>query len=165
MKKLLIVLCVLALTGCGSATKHYLMNDPDAIPVNFTVHLDKDFVKNMSTLGGGQAAMLILVGPFTNNAILMEAKELIETVANFYGIHVSEMIGLSRKRELVVPRQVAMYLMREEVGASFPLIGKELGNRDHTTAMHAYEKIKDGIEQNSRTKQEIDLIKQRLYNQ
>jgi len=78
MKKLLIVLCVLALTGCGSATKHYLMNDPDAIPVNFTVHLDKDFVKNMSTLGGGQAAMLILVGPFTNNAILMEAKELIE---------------------------------------------------------------------------------------
>ncbi len=96
---------------------------------------------------------------------LIQAKELIETVANFYGIHVSEMIGLSRKRELVVPRQVAMYLMREEVGASFPLIGKELGNRDHTTAMHAYEKIKDGIEQNSRTKQEIDLIKQRLYNQ
>jgi len=96
---------------------------------------------------------------------LIQAKELIETVANFYGIHVSEMIGISRKRELVVPRQVAMYLMREEVGASFPLIGKELGNRDHTTAMHAYEKIKTGIEQNSRTKQEIDLIKQRLYNQ
>ncbi len=96
---------------------------------------------------------------------LIQAKELIETVANFYGIHVSDMIGLSRKRELVVPRQVAMYLMREEVGASFPLIGKELGNRDHTTAMHAYEKIKVGIEQNSRTKQEIDLIKQRLYNQ
>lgn len=96
---------------------------------------------------------------------LIQAKELIETVANFYGIHVSEMIGLSRKRELVVPRQVAMYLMREEVGASFPLIGKELGNRDHTTAMHAYEKIKEEIEQNSRTKQEIDLIKQRLYNQ
>ncbi|MBU4369654.1 chromosomal replication initiator protein DnaA [Patescibacteria group bacterium] len=95
---------------------------------------------------------------------LIQVKELIETVANFYGIHVSEMAGISRKRELVVPRQVAMYLMREEIGASFPLIGKELGNRDHTTAMHAYEKIKEGIQQNSRTKQEIDLIKQRLYN-
>ena len=95
---------------------------------------------------------------------LIQSKELIETVANFYGLHVNEMIGISRKRELVVPRQVAMYLMREEIGASFPLIGKELGKRDHTTAMHAYEKIKEEIEQNSRIKQEIDLIKQRLYN-
>ena len=95
---------------------------------------------------------------------LVQAKELIETVANFYGIQVSEMISASRKRELVIPRQVAMYLMREEIGASFPLIGSELGNRDHTTAMHAYDKIKVGIEQNSRIKQEIDLIRQRLYN-
>lgn len=96
---------------------------------------------------------------------LVQNKELIETVANFYGIQLSEMIGPSRKRELVTPRQVAMYLMREEIGASFPLIGKELGNRDHTTAMHAHEKIKQEIETNSRIKQEIDLIKQRLYNQ
>jgi uncharacterized protein YceK len=79
MKKLLIILCVLVLTGCGSATKHYLRNNPDAIPVDFTVHLDRDFVKNISTLGGGQAAMLILVGPFTNNAVLMEAKELMDS--------------------------------------------------------------------------------------
>jgi len=96
---------------------------------------------------------------------IVQTKELIETVANFYGIQVNEMIGPSRKRELVTPRQVAMYLMREEVGASFPLIGKELGNRDHTTAMHAYDKIRQGVEVNSRTKQEVDLIKQRLYNQ
>ena len=78
MKKLLIVLCVVVLAGCGSATKHYLRNNPDAIPVSFTVNLDKEFVKNISTLGGGQAAMLILVGPFTNNAVLLEAKEMID---------------------------------------------------------------------------------------
>jgi chromosomal replication initiator protein len=95
----------------------------------------------------------------------IQNKELIETVANFYGIQLNEMISSSRKRELVAPRQVAMYLMREETRASFPLIGKELGNRDHTTAMHAYEKIKREIEINSRIKQEVDLIKQRLYNQ
>ncbi len=96
---------------------------------------------------------------------LVQVKELVEIVANFYGIQVSEMIGASRKRELVTPRQVAMYLMREEIGASFPLIGKELGKRDHTTAMHAYDKIKTEVEQGGRIKQEVDLIKQRIYNQ
>lgn len=96
---------------------------------------------------------------------LVQPRELIAAVANFYGLQISEMTGVSRKRELVNPRQVAMFLLREEVGASFPLIGKELGNRDHTTAMHAYEKIKREVEQNSRIKQEIDLIRQRLYNQ
>ncbi len=94
----------------------------------------------------------------------IQPKQVIETVADFYGIRVNEMVSISRKRELVTPRQMAMYLMREEVGASFPMIGKELGDRDHTTAMHAYEKIKKEIEKGGRVKQEIDLIKQRFYN-
>ena len=94
----------------------------------------------------------------------IQPKQLTETVANFYGIRINDMISPSRKRELVAPRQIAMYLMREDLGASFPMIGKELGNRDHTTAMHAYDKIKKEIEKGGRVKQEIDLIKQRLYN-
>ena len=94
----------------------------------------------------------------------IQPKQLTETVANFYGIRIIDMISPSRKRELVAPRQIAMYLMREDLGASFPMIGKELGNRDHTTAMHAYDKIKKEIEKGGRVKQEIDLIKQRLYN-
>jgi chromosomal replication initiator protein len=98
------------------------------------------------------------------NKTLVQPRELISTVANFYGISVKGMTSPSRKRELVVPRQVAMYLLREEIDVSFPLIGRELGGRDHTTAMHAYEKIKEEIDKNSRIKQEIDLIKQRLYN-
>jgi len=64
---------------------------------------------------------------------------------------------------LVEPRQVAMYLLREELKASFPLIGKEFGNRDHTTVMHSYEKIKKEVEAEGRKKQEIDFIKQKLY--
>lgn len=95
----------------------------------------------------------------------VQPKQLIDTVANFYGISVNEMIGPSRKRELVAPRQIAMYLLRSELDASFPLIGKELGKRDHTTAMHAFDKIKKEIKKEGRIKQEIDLIKQRLYNQ
>ncbi len=95
----------------------------------------------------------------------IQSKQIIETVANFYGVKISEMTSVSRRRELVGPRQVAMYLLREEIDASFPLIGKELGNRDHTTAMHAYNKIKKEVEGGGRVRQEIDLIKQRLYNQ
>jgi chromosomal replication initiator protein len=87
-----------------------------------------------------------------------------EVVANFYGLELSDMISSSRKKEFVLPRQITMYLMREENKASFPFIGKELGKRDHTTAMHACEKIKKAIDKDPKLKKEIDLIKERLYN-
>ncbi len=96
---------------------------------------------------------------------LVRPKQLIKTVANFYGIPLDKMLGSSRKREIVVPRQVAMYLMREEIDSSFPTIGEKVGDRDHTTAMHAHKKIKKEIKKEGRIKQEVDLIKQRLYNQ
>jgi len=97
------------------------------------------------------------------NKKLIRLKEVLETVADFYNIKVSEMIGQSRKKELVEPRQVSMFLLREELKCSFPLIGKEFGNRDHTTVMHACEKIKREIGEDGRRKQEIDFIKQKLY--
>jgi len=97
------------------------------------------------------------------NKKFVRLKEVLEAVSDFYNIKVSEMIGPSRKKELVEPRQVAMYLLREELKTSFPLIGKEFGNRDHTTVMHSYEKIKKEVEAEGRKKQEIDFIKQKLY--
>ena len=66
------------LAGCGQSTKHYLPKTATSEKVYFSVDLNRAFVKSMSSLSGGQAAMLILVGPFTNNAILLEAKELIQ---------------------------------------------------------------------------------------
>ena len=56
-----------------------------------------------------------------------------------------------------------MYLLREELKMSYPAIGDELGGRDHTTAMHAHTKILNEIENDLKLKQEIELIKQRLY--
>jgi chromosomal replication initiator protein len=91
-------------------------------------------------------------------------RQLMEVVANFYGLELSDMISSSRKKEFVLPRQITMYLMREENKASFPFIGKEMGKRDHTTAMHACEKIKTAIDKDPKLKKEIDLIKERLYN-
>ena len=61
------------------------------------------------------------------------------------------------------PRQIAMYLLREETKSSFPEIGAKLGGRDHSTVIHAYEKIKKEEDGDETTKQEITLIKERLY--
>ena len=63
-----------------------------------------------------------------------------------------------------MPRQIAMYLMREEIKASYPNIGEEFGGRDHTTAMHAYDKIKKQVESDEKMQQDITLLKERLYN-
>jgi chromosomal replication initiator protein len=91
-------------------------------------------------------------------------RQITQTVADFFELRVADLFGASRKKELVVPRQIAMYLMREELQSSFPSIGIELGNRDHTTAMHACSKISAQLENDERLKQNIALILQRLYN-
>jgi len=91
-------------------------------------------------------------------------RQLINTVADFYEVKVDDLAGDSRKKSLVVPRQITMYLMRKELDCSYPSIGQELGGRDHTTAMHAYNKISEEVEGDGRIKQEIDMIKQKIYN-
>ncbi len=91
-------------------------------------------------------------------------KEIIKTVAEFYDLDLEELSAHSRKQNIVKPRQVAMYLMRSEIDASFSLIGEILGNRDHTTVMHAFNKIVQSISQDKNTEQEINLLKQQLYN-
>jgi len=91
-------------------------------------------------------------------------KQIIEAVADFYNINPQDLTNRSRRKDIVKPRQVAMYLMREEIKASFPGIGEHLGGRDHSTAMHAYEKIHKEIERDEVLEQEIQNIKGRLYN-
>ncbi len=91
-------------------------------------------------------------------------KQIISIVAEFYNIETVDVIGGCRKRELAVPRQIVMFLLREEIKCSFPTIGQELGGRDHTTAIHAYNKIKRNIEESQKIKEEVDLIRQRIYN-
>jgi len=94
----------------------------------------------------------------------LSPKEIIDAVAKFYEITSKELIGKSRKKELVWPRQIAIYLIREELQSSYPNIGEVMGGRDHTTAMHAYNKINREIKENNneRIKQEAESIKQLL---
>lgn len=90
-------------------------------------------------------------------------RQLIELVSDFYDLTIEEMLGKSREKRLAFPRQIIMYLLREELRCSYPTIGAELGGRDHTTAMHAYEKISGIIEEDEKTRQEINMIKQKVY--
>ncbi|HLD22260.1 MAG TPA: chromosomal replication initiator protein DnaA [Patescibacteria group bacterium] len=91
-------------------------------------------------------------------------KKILSTVASFYEVELKDLIGDSRKKELVVPRQISMYLMREEIHASYPNIGQDLGGRDHTTAMHACQKITKLVGDDEKIENDINMIKQRLYN-
>lgn len=91
-------------------------------------------------------------------------KNIIQAVAEFYDINSSDLINRCRKKEVVYPRQVAMFLIRGELKKSFPFIGEKIGGRDHTTIMYACEKLNKEIETNELLKQEINLIKERIYN-
>ena len=94
----------------------------------------------------------------------LTTKQVLLIVSEYFDIAIEELTGSSRKKELVNPRQIAMYLMREEVNSSYPAIGDELGGRDHTTAMHAYSKVQQELVNNEKLNQDIVLIKQKLYN-
>ena len=89
-------------------------------------------------------------------------KEIIEATARFYNLTYKDLVGGGRKKELVGPRQISIFLIREELGSSYPTIGAELGGRDHTTAMHSYNKVLHEINalENEKLKQEIASIRQ-----
>lgn len=93
----------------------------------------------------------------------LTTKKLLKTVIEFFDISMDELLGASRKKELVMPRQIAMYLMREQLKSSFPNIGHEIGSRDHTTAMHACVKISELVATDERVKNDIAVLKQKLY--
>ncbi len=89
--------------------------------------------------------------------------EIIAAVSSYYNIPNTELKGKSRKKEIVRPRQIAMYLLRKESSMSFPSIGDHFSGRDHTTAMHACEKIERLIEQDEELSQEISFLRERIY--
>lgn len=94
---------------------------------------------------------------------VVHSKKILDAVCGYYNIPANEIIGKSRKKEVVVPRQIAMYLLREEGGSTYPSIGSVFGGRDHTTAMHACEKISSQMNANEVLYQDITFIKQQLY--
>lgn len=91
-------------------------------------------------------------------------KQIINLVSEFYDIKIEDILGSCRKKSFSQPRQIIMYLMREDLKNSYPTIGQEIGNRDHTTAIHAHLKISHIIEEDEKINQDIKLIREKLYN-
>ncbi|MDP2926534.1 MAG: chromosomal replication initiator protein DnaA [bacterium] len=90
-------------------------------------------------------------------------KKIVQVVSDFYDLREKEVFSITRKKEVVKPRQIIMFLLREELKYSFPAIGRMFQGKDHTTAIHAFKKIKKGVEENEDLAEEISLIKRKLY--
>jgi chromosomal replication initiator protein len=91
-------------------------------------------------------------------------KKIIETVSKFYNLEEKNLFDPTRRKEIVRPRQIAMFLLRKELKYSFPAIARKFGGKDHTTAIYAYKKILQENEENNKLTEELNLIKQRIYS-
>ncbi|MGH7612297.1 MAG: chromosomal replication initiator protein DnaA [Candidatus Dormibacteria bacterium] len=87
-----------------------------------------------------------------------------EVVADFYGISVEEMCSKRRDKHIVFPRQVAMFLIREEIAMSLPSIGQVFGGRDHTTVLHSFEKISNDIKEDPRVAEDVARLRDLLLS-
>lgn len=92
----------------------------------------------------------------------MSPKTIIDRVASYYDLQPADITGAKRDKEIVVPRQVTMYLMRHEMSLSFPKIAAAVGGRDHTTAMHSVTKIEKNIETDDNLRADVQAIRDRL---
>jgi chromosomal replication initiator protein len=92
-------------------------------------------------------------------------ERIVETVSSFFNLEPEDLKTGSRSREVLVPRQIAMYLMREETETPFIQIAAYFGKRDHTTAMHSYEKIEGLIETDNQMRQDVLTVRQMLYGE
>lgn len=93
----------------------------------------------------------------------LSAKQVVERTARYFQISVEDILGPKRDKDIVVPRQVAMYILRSELHLSFPKIAHELGRKDHTTAIHSVEKIEKESHLDNDIKGAIKDIRERLY--
>jgi len=98
-----------------------------------------------------------------NKNKIFTSKQIIKAITDFYSIKTDDLLGKSRQQELVFPRQILMYLLRNELKYSFPRIAKELGGKDHTTIIHGVKKISNEILKNEKTLKDIELIKEKFY--
>ena len=90
-------------------------------------------------------------------------ERIVETVAKYYGVPSEQLRGKARDKQIVLPRQIAMYLMREETEAPLMRIGEALGGRDHSTILHGCEKIEREMGENDDFRRDINSLRETLY--
>ena len=160
-----------------SKTKEKKIKVPDEILDYIATHIQKNiresegalnriiaFSKINNTIPSIKETSKILSEIINAPKKMTNYKSIIEKVAEFYDISISDLMNHSRKKELVKPRQISMYLIRNELNSSYPYIGDKLGGRDHTTVIYACQKINKEVENDKSLREEISLIKERIYN-
>jgi chromosomal replication initiator protein len=93
----------------------------------------------------------------------LEPDDVLDAVSRAFGISQDRLLGRERTREVALPRQIAMYLLREEGGVSLPQIGDFIGGRDHTTVIYACDKVSDLMETDDRLRRQVLRIREQLY--
>lgn len=104
-----------------------------------------------------------LLGQIKSRPKHLSARQVVERTARHFQIPLEDIIGPKRDKDIVVPRQVAMYILRSELHLSFPKIARELGRKDHTTAIHSVEKIEKESAIDADMRNAINEIKEKLY--
>jgi chromosomal replication initiator protein len=97
-----------------------------------------------------------------NQRQAITAQHIVKKVAKFFNLKTEEIMGTSRRSEIVKPRQIAIYLMRKESNFSYPTIGDYL-KKDHSTIMHSYRKIKEAVNRDETVLRELNAVRDFLY--
>lgn len=104
-----------------------------------------------------------LLGGSKNRPKHITPRQIIEQTARYYSVDLDDILSPKRDKEIVVPRQIAMHLLRTELKLSFPKIARECGRKDHTTAIHSVEKVEKELAIDPQLRQQIVELKGRLY--
>ncbi len=121
-----------------------------------------NFINAQAQLRNREVSITEIKNYVKNNARpkkLVSPKEVVKTVADFYNIEEQLIYDKTRKKEIIKPRQIIMYILREDFNISYPAIGEKLGGRDHTTVMHSCEKIKNDMKADEALIQEINQLR------
>lgn len=120
-----------------------------------------EFNKKLPTLKFVQQALQEIISSGKKKGV--QPQNVIEAIAQYFNISTKELIEKGRKKEIAYARHIAMYLMRSELNSSYPSIGTIFGGRDHTTALHAYEKISKEMETDEKIREDLSILRERLY--
>jgi chromosomal replication initiator protein len=104
-----------------------------------------------------------LLGSAKSRPKHISPKQIVERTARYYSVPMDELLSPKRDRDIVYPRQIAMYMLRSELHMSFPKIATELGRKDHTTAIHSVEKIEKESNLDPAVRQQLSELRGRLY--
>jgi len=94
----------------------------------------------------------------------VQPDEVVDQVARAFGLTAEQMRSRDRSRQVALPRQIAMFLLREEANVSLPHIGEVLGGRDHTTVMYGCDKIAALLETDDRFRRQVSEIKEQIFS-